>query len=301
MARENLPGNEPFMTTAEIEATKGFDEDGNEIAVVDPTPDAPAAAAVVPEVAAPAATPVEPAPATSAVVEPVAEPTPAAPAQPQIQGVAGVTINPGQPRDYKAEIAALKVQLEAGTLDDDQYEEQADAIKQARWEYESHAKIAAQLEQSNWNTNHNIFLQDPSNTLLAKSQSLATAWYDAMKRVADHQASIGNWPIPDITLMQMGRDLLYTEAGLTAAHPAATPTPATPAATQPAPRVPNLSGIPPTLGAAPGAAPTGARETIDTMAGKGIVDIERAMAGMTEAQLDEFMRRVPGGEQVYAE
>lgn len=304
-----LPGNEPDLTDSERAAREGFDEDGNAVAAA-PAADAPAPDPAQVDPPAPAAdAPAAPAaPADAPAPAPVADapaPTPAdspAPGAPPAQSpIFTPQINAGQPRDFAGELTALKEKYKNGLIEDDDYESARETIVEARTLFNAQSAIAEQLSQQGWQANVSMFLQQPENAILHRSDAMKTLWKSMMQKAVDDAAGVGKH-LGDWEICTEARNLLFKELGLSASAPPA-PTPATEiptAATTPAaPPKPNqnppLQNIPPNLAGAPAAAPTGAKTTAETLAAaNSIFDIEAFMATHSEAEADEMMRTLPG-------
>jgi hypothetical protein len=301
-ANENvLAGNAPDLTDAERAAMEGFDENGNPTPPAEtPPPAAPPAtteaAAVVPPPPAtdtppPAAAPTAPVVATETAPTPAATPQPSAPAT---GPVFTPSITPGTARDYAAEIKALKTQYEAGEIDDDKYEEDREAIVEARTIHNSESRIAEQLAEQGWKANVSSFLQLPDNAALLRSPEMKDLWQSMMNRTVTEAAAAGK-QLSDWEILSLGRDKLFQTLGISAnADPVPPPVkpPETPAKPN---QAPNLTNVPPTLARAPSAAPTGAKTTAESLAAAdNIFDIEAHMATLSEAQADEMLRTLPG-------
>lgn len=306
-----LPGNAPHLTDAERAAREGFDDDGNELPAAPATADgAPAGETGTTDAGATAAPPAEDpgsppaaAPTQDAAAAPPADTppadTPSAAAPPQAGPVFAPQFDPGTPRDFAAELKALKEKYNAGELDDEAYESAREDIIEARTVYNTKAQVAEEISQAAWKANVSAFLQLPENATLLRSELMRDYWAVAMDRFANEAAAAGK-VLTDWEILSGGRDKLFQEMGLSTATtpPAPTPTNPTapaPAATKPPPvRAPDLSGVPPSIGAAPNAGNTGAKPTAEALAGKDIFEIEAFMAGQSEEAQEALLRSLPG-------
>lgn len=297
---ERLDANAPDLTTAETKAMESFDDHGNLKPEGEPAPaiePAPVAAADPATADAPpaAADPVAPAP-----VADTAPAVPAAVATPLQGPIFTPTISPGQARDFAGEIKDLKTKYEAGELDDDQYEAAREAVVEARTLYNAQSNIAEQLADSAWRANVSAFLQMPDNATLLRSPEMKDLWQTMLQRatnVAAQEVKDGKRAaMPnDWEILTEGRNLLFGTLGISSATvPEPPAAPAKPAA-QPKPnQSPNLKDVPPTLAQAPGAAPTGAKATAESLSTADIFEIESLMATQSEDQNDALLRTLPG-------
>lgn len=140
------------------------------------------------------------------------------------------------------------------------------------------------------------FLTLPENALLARGEDLQLAWRSAMQRVVNEAAATGKPLQDDFEIMRAGKDALFEQLGLSSPS-TPPPQPDAPAASKsepPAPKTPPVGNLPPTLGTLPAAAPTGAKLSVDELAGKDIREIEKMMSGMSEAQRAELLRTTAG-------
>jgi len=292
-----LPGNDPDLTEAEIAARDGFDDDGNAVEAPAGSDAATAAkagdeyegaGASADDVAAAAEEGADAAAAEGADASASngAASTPVSTAGP----VFTPTITPGAPRDFAAEIKELKAQYEAGTIDDDAYEEAREGIVEARTLYNAQATIAEQLAEQGWRANVGAFLQLPENAALLRSPEMKDLWQTMMNRTVTEAAEAGR-TLADWEILSGGRDRLFQTLGIST-----TPVPEAPAAAPPKPnQAPPLGNVPPTLAKAPAAAPSGAKTTAETLAGSdNIMEIEAFMATQSEEQADALLRSLPG-------
>lgn len=112
-----------------------------------------------------------------------------------------------------------------------------------------------------------------------------------MQTAVNNAAVTGTPLTDDWSIMRAGRDLLFKELGLSATETPAPPPPVPPKPNQ----NPTLKDVPPSLSEVPAAAPSGAKLTAESLAATAdIQEIERATAGMNDAQWDELLRSVPG-------
>lgn len=316
-----LPGNDPHLTDAERAAREGYDDDGNEV-TTDATAPAPPADGGDVDPAAAGADATDPAPVPPAEGEPPAPdsdqqapippvreapPAPeseAAPSTPTASGAGPVfapRIDPGAPRDFNAELGALKAKYNAGDLDDDAYESAREEVIEARTLFKAQATIADQISQRAWEANINAFLQLPENATLLRSESMRDFWQAAMNRYCAEEAAEGRNP-SDWEILTGARDKLYQEMGISTAPTPPAPAPQNPTAGAPplsasAPppvKLPNLSNIPPSIGSAPNAGATGAKPTAEALAGQDIFEIEKFMSGQSEEAQDAMLRTLPG-------
>lgn len=208
-------------------------------------------------------------------------------------------------RDYATEIGAvnqelmaLKAKYKAGDVEDEQYEEAYEALRDKRSGLEralDRAELQATLNRQNadqaWAYLQRQFLSDPTNAAIAASPLLFAAWEQGMQVVVDAAAAEGR-TLTDWDLMVGARQQLE-DAGMLQAQPAAgTPTPAAP---PPRPnRAPPLADVPQTLTAVPAAADPSSRTTVDSAAEQGIEDLEAYLASKPEAERDRILRELPG-------
>lgn len=282
----SLPANELQLTPGEAEALAGFDLDGNPIdaPATPPSPVEPPAAAAPP--AAPAA-----------AVEPPAAPAPAN----QLDGIPahgpiGFNVAAPAARDYNAELLDAQRRNEAGTLEDEDFETlRADLIAQ-RAKAEAMAELSESFAQQNWENSCAAFLQLPQNAILLRDPD-KMVMFDAMTQaVVNERHLAGHPPLPVWDLLRAAGDRLYRNLGLSAA-PTAPAAPAAPAAPVPPNRNPDLSNIPPTLGAAPAAA--GASGLIDNsvegiLSSNDLATLEQRMAGMSDDAVDALLSQTAG-------
>lgn len=281
---DRLPGNDPDLTDAEKAALEGFDDDGNPI---EKPPVDGADPAAAPEGAEGAGE--DPAPVTT----PAETPAAAAPAaQDRGTGVPFPQVPAAEARDFAAELQSLKEQFNDGKIDDDQYEAARDEIVVARAQAATTEALRQEFAEQAWATNCKAFLQRPENATLLRSKEIQGLWQQAMQMAVENAAAEGKVLTDDWEILTAGRDLLFQQMGLSADVPAAGP--AAPAAEPPKPnRAPPLGDAPPSLANAP-AAPPGTKETADSLADLGIVELEQRMAGMTEQQQEALLASVPG-------
>lgn len=267
----------------------------------------PAAAVVVPAATEPvvAAAPAKTDPAALAAAAdtaPVADAA-AAPAQP---GPAPFVPNyTAVARDFDAEVAKVKADLKelkalhgAGTVEDDAYDEQFEALQDSKTALliaQSNAATRAELNQQNadqsWSYLQDQFFADAANAPLRANSILFAAWEASMQEVVNDAARAGR-QITDWQLMHEARQKLAEQGifGAAAAVAAAAVTP------QPKPdRTPPLGTVPVTLASAPAAAAPGTQSTAEALAETGdIEDIEALLAGKSEAERDQILRGTPG-------
>jgi hypothetical protein len=270
------------LTDVERENLAQVDADGNPRDEAEaPAGDPPAAeSAEVPAGDPPTAD----APAPVAEVPPPAEPD-------QGAGVPFPTIAAGEARDFKAELAQLKEKYSANDLDDDEYEEQREQIISDRAEFNIRSQLATEFAEQSWTNNVQAFLGRQENAALLRSDTIKALWQTSMQAAVNNAAAAGSPLADDWAIMRAGRDLLFKELGLSATETPAPPPP-------PPPRLdqnPPMKDVPPSLSEVPAAAPSGAKLTAESLAATAdIEEIERATAGMSEAQWDELLRSVPG-------
>lgn len=286
---ETLPGNDPHLTPAEqaaLDAEKADADGGAPDSGADPaTP--PTAAAADPDPAA-ATPPAEPAPA--------AEPTPAPAAE---TGPPPGTVFPqiavGEARDFDKELGDLKAKYRADEIDDDEYEDQRASIILARAKAEVRAEMSGEFQQQSWENTVQVFLSQPENALLLRDEHMKALWQSSINAAAQTAANEGR-ALTDWQMLSEGRALLFKTIGIAGGSAIAPdPAPAAPAAS-PKPPVspPPLNRLPPDIGSIPGAAPSGALETAESLAALDIQDLEARMAGMSEDQQQQILRTVAG-------
>lgn len=300
---DTLPGNEPILTDAEREL----------LAEVDAPPEAQKPDDTPPDAG-------EGNPPAAAATEPPNPETPPPPGGVSASEPAAAQIDPlpslhNEARDFAAErqaidqkyseqLATLKKQYqEDGLIDDDKYEAERERLIDARAterealnvdrvKWETRAELTEEFAQHTWQQNVRTFLAAPENAILSRSPEIQQLWQATMQRAVDESAVAGTPLKTDAAIMEAGRNLLFQQLGLSApASPPPVPPPADP---KPPARVPKLDNLPPSIGALPGAAPNGAAMTGDELTGLDINDLERQMAGMSDAQLEALLRATPG-------
>lgn len=291
---DNTPaGNALELTEAETTALTPEVDPAAVVAVAPATDPAAVAAPAAPDPAAAAAA-ADPTPVADAAAAP-AQPGPA-PFVPTYTAVA---------RDFDAEVAKVKVALKelkalhgAGTVEDDAYDEQFEALQDSKTALliaQSNAATRAELNQQNadqsWSYLQDQFFADAANAPLRANSILFAAWEASMQEVVNDAARAGR-QLTDWQLMHEARQKLAEQGifGATAATAAAAATP------QPKPdRTPPLGTVPVTLASAPAAAAPGTQSTAEALAETGdIEDIEALLAGKSEAERDQILRGTPG-------
>lgn len=290
-AAEAFPaGNAPVITDAEKAQLDAR-------AAGEPDPAAPPASA--PVAADPPAAPVD------AAASPAAQtPAPAQPNIPFIPAYQPPTRDFDQElRDVEAKIADLRQQRANGDLDglsEDEYDQQLDTLRDQRADirFESRAaadraELAKQTSDQAWQWLQDQFFALEGNAAIRSDPALFSAWEAEMQAVVN-KAAAESRSLSDWQLMNDARDGLvargYPIAGAPRPSADTTPPPAKPD------RTPPLGGLPQTLGGAPSAADPGTRPTASAMAEGDITDIERMMAGKSEAERDAILRGVPGSD-----
>lgn len=290
---DRLPGNDLPLTDGERDALAGFDLDGNPVAdtAIAPTPVAEAP-------------PVAPAPAAATdVTPPAAPPAPATPppsllADVPAHGPAGYNVTLGAPRDFNAELLALKRANEAGTLEDEAFETQREALIVDRTKHETMATLQEQFAAQNWENSCQQFLALPQNAILLRDPD-KLLMFDAMTQaVVDERAAHGQPPLQVWNLLVAAGERLYKTLGLTAPAPTHDPVQPTPPTTPDPPnRNPDLTAVPPGLGVAPAAAGAGGPgdTSIEAILQSGDLSaLELRFAGMSPDAMDALLAQTAG-------
>lgn len=295
---DTLPGNDPILTDAERQLLADVDvPNGGDIPA---NTDAPENTETPPVGGVSASDHAD-----------VGDPAVAAPPQAQANSLPALH---NDARDFKAErealdtryseqLAGLKEKYADGGIDDDAYDAERERLVQARQDerdeltaarvkWETRAELAEEFAQHTWQQNVRMFLSQPENGILLRSDAIQQVWQSMMQRAVNEAAAAGSPLTTDADIMTAGRNLLFQDLGLSAA---ANPSPVAPPS-NPKPPVtpPKLDNLPPSVGRLPGASPNGAVMTGEELAGLGINDLERQMAGMSEAQIDALLRATPG-------
>lgn len=295
---DTLPGNDPILTDAERQLLADVD--------VPSGGDIPANADASENTETPP-------PGGVSASDPADVGDPAVAAPPQAQANSLPTLH-NDARDFKTErealdtryseqLAGLKEKYADGGIDDDAYDAERERLMQARQDerdeltaarvkWETRAELAEEFAQHTWQQNVRMFLSQPENGILLRSDAIQQVWQSMMQRAVNEAAAAGSPLTTDADIMTAGRNLLFQDLGLSAA---ANPSPVAPPA-NPKPPVtpPKLDNLPPSVGRLPGASPNGAAMTGEELAGLGINDLERQMASMSEAQIDALLRATPG-------
>ncbi|MDR1076365.1 MAG: hypothetical protein LBL59_08755 [Xanthomonadaceae bacterium] len=215
--------------------------------------------------------------------------------------------NSGEGRNFSEEIEQVNAQLielkgsyKAGDIDDDEYEQRYEALRDQRGKVELDQRTAVMkqemtqdMQDQAWVFLQRQFLNDPANAPLVANRLLFAAWEQAMQDVVDEAVAANQRPPEDWAIMVLARQKL-ADAGMVAADPQRSAT-ADPAPTPAKPnRNPQMQGVPQTLSAIPAAADPSSRETVDTVVEQNIEDLEAYLSGRSESERDQMLKDVPG-------
>lgn len=262
-------------------------------------PDAAAVPAADAAAAAPAAAAAAAAEPPAVAVDTPAAPPPTAPADAPAPPLVLLAV-PEAPKDFDAEFRAISEKLESGMLDAGEYESafRALTVEQARFEGSK-----ASIEAANKARTDDYMAAQQSSF-----EAASTAWVAANQKFMANplraealQRSIAlvdqqtKGALSAAALLQRAEKITFDAYGWdpVAQGDRPAPTPANDgaaAAAAIAARKPNAE-IPPTLSAVPSAGNDGARSSFNPE-GQGIQEVERAVAGMSAAQLDAWLREV---------
>lgn len=207
-------------------------------------------------------------------------------------------------RDFNTEISGINQQLvelkakyKAGDVEDDQYEDLYEPLRDQRSVLEraqDRAEITAQLNQQNsdqsWAYLQRQFLSDPQNAVIAASPLLFSAWATAMEVVVN-DAAVANVQLTDWDVLTKAREELVKVGMLGVA--AAANQPAAPVPDKPNRAAP-IHQVPQTLSSVPAAADPSSRATVDAAAEQNIEDLEAYLASKPEAERDRILKDLPG-------
>lgn len=203
---------------------------------------------------------------------------------------------PDAPKDFEAEFAALQKKYDDGEIDSADFqtaqrtlsrEEGAFTARVTIWEDRQQTAQAVAAQDFNaaaaaWEKEHSAFMQNPIRR-------------DAMQRaLADVDASTGGKLAPAELIKRAG-DVAFEAFGYVPPTPVAGTDATAAIAASLAARAPGR--VPQTLASAPAAAPIekgSGNALYAELDAKGIDDLENAMARMTEAQKDAYLRDAPG-------
>lgn len=197
---------------------------------------------------------------------------------------AAAAANPPPPaRDFAGELAALKDEYENGELDVDEYVAKRDVVRDALRAHEASAAEAAareastlQAQQQAWETEYRDFMQQEAHLQLHKPT--LKALFDSAA-VAGVQSGLGYKEA-----LTAARDQIYADLGITLPNVEL-------AVAQRAPK----DRPRPTLGDLPAASSALDQSFVERLSGMDIEDLEERLAGMSQAQRDQFLAAQPGG------
>ncbi len=266
---------------------------------IDAPPTPAAAAAPAPEAAAVADAGAAAADAAAAQPAAAAAAAPAGPALAEI---------PPPPKDFAAELTAIETKLseqraawDSGTLDDDEF-------KQAERDLRA-AERALTLEQAKYEgqktsiETHNALLAKQHEAAAAEAFTAASeAWmkqhadfvanplrYEAMQQMVNRIDTETGGKLSPAELLDRAGKVVFEAYNYT---PKAQPAAARPAAAAIAARQPDMTTVPRTLGQAPTGGVDAQSSAFSHLEGASVQDMEQAVAKMTDAQREAWLREV---------
>jgi hypothetical protein len=281
-----VDGGEPTDAEAKLAA---------QVTTIGDNPSEEPAEDVTPPAAAPAAdttVPAEPADTPAAAPAPAPEPAAPAPAVPPPSAPA----KPEPPKDFSAAFDDLQKRYDDGDIDSTEYANATRELSREEAGYTARVTI--------WEENQRTAAQQAANSF----NEAAFAWESAnkefmanplrrkqMQEAVDHFAA-AEPGLSNEQLLTKAANAAFEAFNWQPVAPAAAnaPNQATAIAAATAARAPKP--VPATLANAPAAAVTqgGGNAVFDELDGKSIGDLEDAMARMTPAQREDYLRAAPG-------